>query len=256
MSLSNYAEIKLLDHVLGTAFSQPSMYIALSTTDPLEDGSGISEPSGGAYARKAFSDWSQATARSIENLSTIQFEEATANWGELTHFAIFDAATSGNMLAHGEFTTPRTITSGKTARFLAGDFVFSFLAGGFTTHLANALLDHLFGGTAYTQPTIYAGLSTADPGDDGSGLSEPSGGGYARVAVPDWDGATSGSSSNTNAINFPDATGSWGTISHTFLSDAATGGNVLTYGSIASATAVNNGDTMYFGDGSFTITLD
>ena len=52
--------------------------------------------------------------------------------------------------------------------------------GGFSDYWENKILDHIFGKGSYTPPTIYVGLSTADPTDDGSGLAEPSGNGYAR----------------------------------------------------------------------------
>ena len=38
----------------------------------------------------------------------------------------FDAATNGNMIAHGDLGTPKTITSGDTARFAIGDLDISF----------------------------------------------------------------------------------------------------------------------------------
>jgi hypothetical protein len=68
--------------------------------------------------------------------------------------------------------------------------------GSFSNYLENELLDHVFGAAAYSAPaTLYVGLSTADPTDDDSGLAEPSGNGYARVAV------------TNNATNFPAASG-------------------------------------------------
>jgi len=51
--------------------------------------------------------------------------------------------------------------------------------GGFSNYWENKILDHIFGKGSYAPPTIYVGLSTADPTDDGSGLAEPSGNAYS-----------------------------------------------------------------------------
>ena len=130
--------------------------------------------------------------------------------------------------------------------------------GSFADFWENEILDHLFGKGAYTPPTIYVGLSTADPLDDASGLAEPSGGGYARVATsgPDWTVASGGANSNANAITFPTATGSWGTVTHFALFDAATGGNMLSYGSLSVPKAISSGDDAEFYVGDLDNTLD
>jgi hypothetical protein len=257
MSLSNYAELKLLDHITGVAaFTQPTIHIALSTTDPLEDGSGITEPSGGSYARKTFSGWASAASREISNSSAIEFVEATGSWGELTHYAIFDASSSGNFLARGAFTEPRTIVSGDTARFLTGQFKFGYVAGAVTTFLANKLLDHMFNVASYSSPTLHMALSTANPTDAGSGLAEPAGGSYARVATSSWSTAASNATSNSANIDFPNATASWGTITHWVLMDASTSGNSLIYASLNTPRLVNNGDTFRISTSTAVITID
>jgi len=128
----------------------------------------------------------------------------------------------------------------------------------FSDYLENALLDHLFGKAAYTAPTIYVGLSTADPLDDGTGLAEPVGNGYARVATAatDWSAASSGVTTNATTITFPQATGLWGTVTHFALFDASTGGNLLASGALTTAKSPDVGDTPSFAAGSLTVTLD
>ena len=105
--------------------------------------------------------------------------------------------------------------------------------GSFADYWENEILDHLFGKGNYTPPTIYVGLSTADPTDDATGLTEPSGNAYARVATSgaNWNAASSGTIDNANDITFPEASGSWGTLTHFALFDAASGGNMLAHGS-------------------------
>jgi hypothetical protein len=128
----------------------------------------------------------------------------------------------------------------------------------FADYLENKVLDHILGKTAYTMPTVYVGLSTADPLDDASGLAEPSGGGYARVATTGatWNAATAGSASNAVAITFPQATGSWGTVTHFALFDAASAGNMLASGALTTSKAVGSGDTVKFDVGQLSATLD
>jgi hypothetical protein len=133
--------------------------------------------------------------------------------------------------------------------------------GSFSDFLELELLDHVFGDTAYTAPSnTYIGLSTTDPLDDGSGINEPSGGSYARVNVvnntTNWPNAAAGAKANGTAFTFPTATASWGTIGYFFISDAASGGNMLGHGSLTTPKTIDSGDTASFAIGDLDITLD
>jgi hypothetical protein len=123
-SFSNFWELEILDHIFGKGAYTPAtnIFIALSTADPTDSGSGIAEP-GSNYARKstAPADWDAAASGALDNANAITFVEATGSWGTITHFALFDHLTAGNMLAHGALGTPQTIESGGTASFAAGD---------------------------------------------------------------------------------------------------------------------------------------
>jgi len=130
--------------------------------------------------------------------------------------------------------------------------------GGFSDYWENKILDHIFGKGSYTPPTIYVGLSSADPTDDSSGLAEPSGNGYARVQTSpsDWNAASNGSLDNAGDITFAQATGSWGTITHFALFDAATAGNMLAHGTLSQSKAIGESDTARFEAGDLDISLD
>lgn len=128
---SNYLEKKLLDHVLMQAtYTQPSgLWIGLfkSTVDGattlanLEAGTISDEVSGGDYARKTVSFAAANSTTGVAATSaTITFNEATANWGDITHVAIMDAATGGNVLFYGAVTTPKTIEIGDTFQITTG----------------------------------------------------------------------------------------------------------------------------------------
>ena len=130
--------------------------------------------------------------------------------------------------------------------------------GSFNDYTENKVLDHITGKTSFTMPTAYVGLSTADPLDDASGLAEPSGGSYARVATAGatWDAAAAGATANAQAITFPQATASWGTVTHFALFDAASGGNMLAHGTLTASKAIGNGYTAAFAIGDLDLTLD
>ena len=130
--------------------------------------------------------------------------------------------------------------------------------GSFADFWEDEILDHIFNKGAYTAPTIYVGLSTADPLDDASGNAEPGSGSYARVstAAGDWNAASSGTIDNLNPVDFPTATGSWGTITHFTLWDAATVGNMLAHGSLGASKAIDTDDTASFAAGDLDVSLD
>jgi hypothetical protein len=123
-SFSNYWENEILDHLFGKgAYVPPTIYVALSAADPGETGAGLSEPVGSGYARvyTAGGDWNAANSGLLDNAGAIVFNAATGDWGTLTHFALFDALTGGNMLAHGTLTLAKTVGSGDTVQFAPGD---------------------------------------------------------------------------------------------------------------------------------------
>jgi hypothetical protein len=104
----------------------------------------------------------------------------------------------------------------------------------------------------------WVGLSTADPGEDGATLAEPSGNGYARVAVTTatWDPAAAGAKANGAAITFPEASGSWGTVTYVCIFPSAI--SVIPRVSIAitgGGTAITSGKTARFAAGALIVTL-
>jgi len=126
-------------------------------------------------------------------------------------------------------------------------------------YLENALLNHILRNTAYTSPAtqVWIALYTAATTDTGGG-TEVAGGSYARVRVQGtgaWDAPSDGATANTSEIAFPQASASWGTVSHVAIKDASTGGNHLFHGALTSSKTVNSGDTFKFAAGDFDVTL-
>ena len=114
-----------LDAYLGNAtLLGATVYVGLMTTAPANDGSGVVEPVGNAYARVAvvnnLTQWPSAVARSKTHANDITFPTATGTWGTCTHCGIFDSPTGGLLKIFDALTTPRLIVNTDTYRFLAG----------------------------------------------------------------------------------------------------------------------------------------
>jgi hypothetical protein len=135
----------------------------------------------------------------------------------------------------------------------------------FTDYLEDKILDHVFGGTAYTAPTtLYVGLHTSASSDSAAG-TEVSGGSYARqTAAFTVSGTTPTEATTGAAIEFPTATASWGTVTYAGVYDALTGGNLLAYAeltdpsdfSTALPKAIDTGDIFRISAGNLKIRLD
>ena len=118
--------------------------------------------------------------------------------------------------------------------------------GSLSDYAENKCLDHLLT-TPYTPAaTVYLALATADPTDAGTGASMnevANSGAYARTAIT-FGAAASRRSTQSGAVVFPEATGSWGTVTHWAILDSAThgAGNMLAHGAFASSFAVVTGN--------------
>ena len=128
---------------------------------------------------------------------------------------------------------------------------------GFSDYLEDKVLDHVFGGTAYTAPgTLYVGLYTAAPTDAGGG-TEVSGGSYARKSMPAMtvSGTSPTEATNGAAVEFITATDSWGTVTHVGVFDASSSGNLLAWAALTVSKTVSSGDVFRFDAGDLDITL-
>lgn len=128
----------------------------------------------------------------------------------------------------------------------------------FSNYLENLLLDVATGRALPTLPDLRLALSTTTPAEDGTNVTEPSGNGYARVDIgaTEFAAAAAGTTDNDNVISWAQATGNWGTITHVVAYDAATGGNMLWFAALGTATAVNTNDTFSIPAGDLDVSLD
>lgn len=122
--ISDFLENELLDAVFNQASYTPAaLYLALHTADPLDDGSGA-EVSGGSYARQVCtSSFATAASGSVSSNADISFTSMPAT--TVTHVAIWDAATAGNMLWRATLDASKTTNSGDTFTVSSGNLTFT-----------------------------------------------------------------------------------------------------------------------------------
>ena len=130
---SDYLENKIIDHIFrGRSFTAPAaLYVSLHTADPT-DAAGGAEVSGNNYSRAQLNpsdtNWaatqggtpaaaSSGTGGQTSNKGTITFATPSGSWGLVTHFGIWDASTSGNLLVHGALTVSKTINASDAVTF-------------------------------------------------------------------------------------------------------------------------------------------
>jgi hypothetical protein len=161
----------ILDHITGKSalFSIPTAYVALFTAAGVDAGTGFTEVSGGSYARAATaaSDWNSASGSSpssTSNANTITFPTATADWGDVVAFGLYDASSAGNLMCWDYFGNfawqPCTISA-------ASPGVFTAHAHGFS---AADLIEFTteYGGTSptFSQSNLTGALTVVSPTTD------------------------------------------------------------------------------------------
>lgn len=127
-SMTDVFEKKILDNIFRSAslgLDATNVFIGLFTVGPSDSAAGT-EVVGGSYARVAVNrtgtgwDVAAGALATTSNTNAVSFPTATANWGTVTHFGIFDASIVGNLLYWADLTTPKAVNNGDTASFAAG----------------------------------------------------------------------------------------------------------------------------------------
>jgi hypothetical protein len=123
-----------------------------------------------------------------------------------------------------------------------------------SNYLENGLLNAVLRNTSYTSPaTVYVGLYTSNPGEGNTG-TEISGGSYARKSAT-FGSPSDGVCTNSAAVEFDQASATWGTVSHVGLLDAITSGNLLFYTDLTTSKTIESGDIFKIAAGSLSVTL-
>jgi phosphatidylethanolamine-binding protein (PEBP) family uncharacterized protein len=263
-AFSDFLENELMDHMFrNSVYSKPALHFALFTAAPSDSGGGT-EVTGGSYARAtvtndntAFPQCAATGTPTKTNALAITFPTASAAWGTVTHWGIFDASTSGNLLAHGALASTRTIASGDVPRLAVGAISLTMsnaVSGGLTDFAKRKLLDHVFGGPAYTPiATLYTGLGTALSGET---ITEWADTAYTRQATA-FDAASGGACINADAETYTDGGGAddVATLTHFGVWDDSGAGNLLAVGPLGASRSIVATDAVTLPDGSLSISL-
>ncbi len=265
-NLSNFAENKLLDHVLGNGvYTQPTQLffaICKSTVSDSDTGSSISEPSTlNGYSRQSIDTWSSASSRATANVSLLTFPTVQfVDHGTIFSFAILDTATvlAGNIIAYGDFSPQKYYSVDDIPEIVANDIDISWNTDALSDYLADGLLDHVFENTPFSVPTsLFIGFATQNvvDADTGSTVSEPVNN-YARKEFADFSVASGGIASNSTSALFTTIATSWGTITDYIMTDDLSTGNVLFYKAFTVSKIGSGGDIMNFKIGEMKISMD
>ena len=121
MSFSNFLETEILDHVFaGAAYTAPTTkYLALFTAVADGETGSVTEVTGGGYARQTVAFTTSGNTTS--NNAAVEFPTATANYGTVTHVGVYDASSSGNLMAYATLSASKTIETGDVFRVPSGD---------------------------------------------------------------------------------------------------------------------------------------
>lgn len=201
---------------------------------------GANEITGGLYHRTptTAATWSPAASRFISNDSVIQFGTmpvSTVSW-----VGIWSAEVNGALIGSVGLNYPVAIRSGDTPKFEIGSLLVQFNED-FSTYLANALLNYMFRGTAFTTAPVYWSLhtdiATSFNENAAAQSTEVVGGSYARQAAVIGSWAAAGERLEGDSIFSLDyqALVSFSgmptvSIKRLALWDAATNGNFLMWG--------------------------
>lgn len=135
-AFTDYFENKIVDDLFrGTAYTPPATHYIGLMTSACTDAAAGTEVSGGSYARVAVTKGdaaykgthasatgaSSGTSGTIYNATAVTFPAPTGNWGSVTHWGIWDASTSGNLLVCDDLTTAKTVNNGDAAPSFAID---------------------------------------------------------------------------------------------------------------------------------------
>jgi len=270
MAMTAAHQKALGDHAIGKiSWTMPAgVHLALFNASPGENGSLVSEFSGGSYARQALTaamGACDAVTGIATNTSALTFPANTAAHGLNLFGAIMDSATlgAGNMLFYAPWANPVIINNGDPAIVIPVGAITVQIAGTtlamISSFLMKKLVDKSLAKADWASPSVFHGLLASNPTVAGTISSEVGVGGYARQPLTAAMGAfdsSSGIATNATAVAYPDPTADYPDVNYSFVSDAISGGNLLFSNQLPSALQIRNGGApALFDTGSINLTF-
>lgn len=121
-AFSNYLEDQITGWIAGTSMTAPTAtFVQLYNGDPTDTGSSGTALYSRVTVASGAGSWTRGTggAGTITNASAITITSSATATASATHFAVFDASATGNLLFYGALTTAKTIASGDEVKFNA-----------------------------------------------------------------------------------------------------------------------------------------
>lgn len=262
MYASNYYEDKILRLAKAEPITPPStVYLALWIGNPTEAGTGGQEASYAGYARQPIvfgAPTANGSSMQITNSAAISFPEASADGGTVTHVAVMDGLTSGNMWLYGDLgASPLAIQSGVAPLVQASAITF-ILTGALSVYYKTAILN-IMRGTTYTISGFNGFMAMFNGDPQGTG-NEFVGNGYTRMPMA-FDAPVESATGpmemvNSAAVYSPESTAAWGTWTHTAIMDAESGGNIFVSFAKTASKAFYKGYSGGYKQGKFKITVN
>lgn len=256
---SNYLEDKLLRH---TYKNQPypspaAVYQALFTSNPGEAGIGAEVYGSGYVRQRVFFDApvTQADGSSAcINNTLINYGAALSDWNAITHTAIVDAVTGGNILYYGELSDSKIVRSGDTFQIQIGALKVIAGNGSASSYLQESWLNHILRGIPFPSPTTVC-LGIRDKFSN-----EPTASEYIRQTLQFDDPIIQADErmliKNINEPLFPSALSAWGDMTSNILCDSITAGNILNEADMLYTQSMGINDVLKVPAGTIKVSID
>lgn len=259
MYATNYFENQMLNLMRSQNITAPTtLYLALFMSNPGDTGTEGTEISYTGYARMPISfaaPYQSGSSMILENAEQISFAEAASSVGNVTHVAIYDRLTGGNMLLYAQLESVLTVQANVTPVFRAGAIKWIW-SGHLSVYYRTAIMNTLRGSSC-SGFTPYAAFCAGDPTGTGA---EFSGNNYARAALtmgaPEQQSSGAAQSSNTSDTMTPQSTGTWGILTYIAIYDAQTNGNVYMVIPIGSTYSITSGSACGFRAGGLRVNIN
>lgn len=120
MSITNYAELALLNTLRNVSFAVATVHVKLHIGDPGEDATG--NPAGNT-TRQAVT-FAAAAAGSMSSNAAVTWTSVSTT-ETYSHISLWDASTAGNPLWKGALTAAKAVTAGDTFTIPSGSLTLS-----------------------------------------------------------------------------------------------------------------------------------